>query len=251
MGTSYYVQQQEVDLERPETKESIEVFHWPVYTTIFSRLHGLHAVLLLPFKVFLVEGVDSVNHDLDQLNLRVSKTMLVGDVISAASLATRFSTGATGLDSKFLTASLKFVNRFLGPAREVNMDRGTHTSSQVGGAGVDKSVLLRESIVLSRFSLYRVSNSLDTTSKAFEDTLNISSLLHGDDTGLIFFIDPEKECFGIIVEDTTTLRPVTFHTSNSKVTISAHEEEVIINKLLANLFIHTSERIVFSSKISS
>merc|ERR1719474_709476 len=150
-----------------------------------------------------------------------------------------------------LTASLKFVNRFLGPAREVNMDRGTHTSSQVGGAGVDESILLRESIVLSRFSLYRVSNSLDTTSEAFEDTLNISSLLHRDDTGLIFFIDPEKECFGIIVEDTTTLRPVTFHTSNGKVTISAHEEEVIINKLLANLFIHTSERIVFSSKSSS
>merc|ERR1711994_273689 len=222
-----------------------------VHYYFFSRLHCLHAVLLLPFKIFLVEGVDSINHDLDQLDLRVSKTMLVGDVISAASLATRFSTGTTGLDSKFFTASLKFVNRFLGPAREVNMDRGTHTSSQVDGAGVDESVLLRESIVLSRFSLYRVSNSLDTTSKAFEDTLNISSLLHGDYTGLIFFIDPEKECFGIIVEDTTTLRPVTFHTSNSKVTISAHEEEVIINKLLANLFIHTSERIVFSSKISS
>merc|ERR1712198_562929 len=143
--------------------------------------------------------------------------MLVGDVISAASLATRFSTGTTGLDSKFLTASLKFVNRFLGPAREVNMDRGTHTSSKVGGAGVDESVLLRESIVLSRFS-----NSLNTTSKAFEDTLNISSLLHRDDTGLIFFIDPEKECFGIVVEDTSALRPVTFHSSNSKVTISAH-----------------------------
>ena len=41
-------------------------------------------MLLLPLEVFLVESVDSINHDLDQLNLRVSKTMLVGDVISAA-----------------------------------------------------------------------------------------------------------------------------------------------------------------------
>ena len=39
-------------------------------------------MLLLPLEVLLVESVDSVNHDLDQLNLRVSKTMLVGDVIS-------------------------------------------------------------------------------------------------------------------------------------------------------------------------
>merc|ERR1719445_1452847 len=62
--------------------------------------HHLHSVLLLQVKIFLVEGVNSVNHDLDQLDLRVSKTVLVGDVISATSLATRFSTCSTGLDSK-------------------------------------------------------------------------------------------------------------------------------------------------------
>ena len=44
----------------------------------------LHAVLLLPLEVLLPEGVDTVNHDLDELNLGVSKTMLVGDVIGVA-----------------------------------------------------------------------------------------------------------------------------------------------------------------------
>ena len=44
----------------------------------------LHAVLLLPLEVLLPEGVDTVNHDLDQLNLGVSKTMLVGDVVGVA-----------------------------------------------------------------------------------------------------------------------------------------------------------------------
>merc|ERR1719244_1435349 len=170
---------------------------------------------------------------------------------SAASLATRFSPGTTGLDSKFLTASLKFVNRFLGPAREVNMNRGTHTSSKICGARVDKSILLRKSKVLATFSLDRVSDSLDTTSKTLEDTLDISSLLHGDDSHLIFFIDPEKEGLGIIVEDTTTLRPVTLHTSNSKVAISTDKEEVVINKLLANRLFHSSKRVVLASKIIS
>merc|ERR1719186_2412601 len=200
-----------------------------------------HAVLLLPFKIFFVESVNTINHDLDQLNLRVSKTVLVGDVISAASLATRFSTCSTGLDSKLLTASLELVNRLLGPAREVNMDGGTHTSSKIGGAGVDESVLFRESKVLATLSLDRVSNSLDTTGKTSEDPLDITALLHGDDSHLILLIDPEKEGLGSVVEDSTALWPVTLHTSNSEVTVSTDEEEVIINKLLTDSFIHTSK----------
>merc|ERR1719513_50938 len=103
--------------------------------------HHLHSVLLLQVKILLVESVNSVNHDLDKLDLRVSKTVLVGDVISATSLATRFSTCSTGLDSKGFTSSLELVNTFLGPAREVNMDGGTHTSSKIGWAGVDVSIL--------------------------------------------------------------------------------------------------------------
>jgi len=206
-------------------------------------------VLLLPFQIFLVQGVDTINHDLDQLDLRVSKTMLVGDVISASSLATGFSTGSTGLDSELFTASLELVNRFLGPAREVNMDRGTHTSSKVGRAGVDIAILLRESKVLATFGLDRVSNSLDTTSKTSKDSLDISSLLHGDDSHLVLLVDPEKEGLGSVVEDSTALRPVTLHTSNGKVTVSTDEEEVIINKLLTDSLIHTSERVVVASEI--
>ena len=44
----------------------------------------LHAVLLLPLEVLLPEGVDTVNHALAELNLGVSKTMLVGDVVGVA-----------------------------------------------------------------------------------------------------------------------------------------------------------------------
>merc|ERR1719391_1448824 len=83
-----------------------------------------------------------------------------------------------------------------------------------------------------------------------EDSLDITTLLHGDDTGLVLFIDPEEERFGIVVEDTTSLGPVTLHSSDSQVTISTHEEEMIINKLLSDLLVHSSERIVRSSKIA-
>jgi len=49
----------------------------------------LHAVLLLQLEILLVQGVDTVNHDLDELNLRVAEPVLVGDVVGVASL--RFS----------------------------------------------------------------------------------------------------------------------------------------------------------------
>ena len=39
-------------------------------------------MLLLELLVLLPESVNSINHGLDQFNLGVAKTMLVGDVIS-------------------------------------------------------------------------------------------------------------------------------------------------------------------------
>ena len=55
---------------------------WVVHLTPDLLICHLQSVLLLELKVLLVEGVDTVNHGLDKLNLRVTQTMLVGDVIS-------------------------------------------------------------------------------------------------------------------------------------------------------------------------
>jgi len=207
-------------------------------------------VLLLELEVLLPEGVDSINHDLDQLDLGVAKTVLVGDVISVSSLAARFTAGSTGLNSELLASGLELVNRLLGPSREVNMDRGSHASTEVGGAGVDVTVLLGQSVVLARLGLDGLLDGLDTAGEAGEDSLDVATLLHGDDTGLVLLIDPEKEGLGVIVEDSTTLGPVTLHTSDGQVSISVDKEEMIINQLLSNLLVHASKRIVLASKIS-
>lgn len=216
----------------------------------YKTFEILHAVLLLPFEIFLPEGVDTVNHDLDQLNFGKSKTMLVGDVIGATSLATGFSAGSTGLDGEFLAPGLELLNRLLGPSGEVTMDGSTHASSQVGGARVDISVLVVEHESLARLLHDTFTDGSDTAGKALKDSLDITTLLHGDDTELILLIDPQKEGLGGIVEDSTALGPVTLHAGNGEVGISGNEEEMIINKLLTNFLIHASEGIVFSSKIS-
>jgi hypothetical protein len=46
-------------------------------------------VLLLQFKILLPEGVDTINHGLDELDLRVSKTMFVGNVIGVSYLTNK------------------------------------------------------------------------------------------------------------------------------------------------------------------
>merc|ERR1712156_57785 len=108
----------------------------------------------------------------------------------------------------------------------------------------------RDLEILARFSLYWIPNSLDTPGEAFKDTLDITTLLHGNDTELILFINPDEESFILVMENTTALWPVTFHTSNLQVGITRHEEEVVINELLADSFIHTSQGVVVTSQIS-
>merc|ERR1719510_410762 len=97
---------------------------------VFASITSREGLILLP------EGVDAINHLLDELNLGVSEPVLVGDVVGVSSLATRLSTSATGLQVELLATSLQLVNAVLGPARQVNVDRGPHASTQVGGAGV-------------------------------------------------------------------------------------------------------------------
>ncbi len=229
-------------------------------------------MLLLEFLVLLPQGVDSINHGLDKLHLRVAKTMLVGDVVGVTlilnsfcklitdynslnllltSLAAGLSLGATGLNLELLAPGLELVDGLGGPSGEVHVDRGPHACAQVGGAGVDVSVLLRKRIILARLGLNSSTNLLDSLGQAGEDTLDISSLLHGDDAGLVLLVDPHEEGLGVIVEDSTALGPVTLHASDSQISVTIDEEEVVIHKLLSDLLVHASEGVVGASQVTS
>merc|ERR1711997_1102298 len=153
------------------------------------------------------------------------------------------------LFSSLLATSLQLVDAVLGPARQVDVDRGPHASTQVGGAGVNVAILLVKAEVLARLSLYRVLDGLDTLGKSAEHFPYISTLLHGDDAELILLVDPDEEGLLCVVEDATTLRPVTLHASNGQVPVAGNEEEVIVNQLLANLLIHSSQGVVVSGKV--
>ena len=59
-------------------------------------------------------------------------------------ISTRLSTGSTGLDCELLAPLLQGVKTLLGVSGQVNHDGGPHAGAEVGGAGVDVAVLLRE-----------------------------------------------------------------------------------------------------------
>lgn len=214
----------------------------------FLLLFGF-GLLLLEGNVFSVQGIDTVNHALDEFDLGVTQTMLVGDVIGAASLATRFTTGTTGLNLEFFASLLKGFKTFLGPAGQVNVDGSPHAGAKVGGAGVDVAILGVKHEFLAGFGLDGIADGLDTAGKTLEDAPDVTSLLHGDDPELILLIDPDQEALLSIVVDTTTFRPVALHTCNLKIAITRHEEEVVINELLADGLVHASQGEVFAREV--
>ena len=86
--------------------------------------------------------------------------------------------------------------------------------------------------------------------QSFEYTPDISTLLHGNDSKLILFIDPNKEGLLIVMENSSSLWPVTVETTGIEETITLFEQEVIVNQLLLLLWSHGSKRVESSSKFT-
>jgi len=130
------------------------------------------------------------------------------------------------------------------------MNRGSHTSSKVSGTRMNVSIFGIQTEVPVSFLFDRVLNCLDSPCKPFKDSLDIPTLFHWNDSQLVFLIDPDQESFGIIVEDSSPLRPIPLHSSHSQISVSGYKQEMVIHKLLPDSFIHSSKRIVFASKVS-
>merc|ERR1719458_800918 len=192
----------------------------------------LQAVLLLQGLVLLPEGVDTVNHGLDEGDLGVSQPVLVGHVVGAAIEATRLSTGSTGLDCELLAPLLQGVKTLLGVSGQVDHDGGPHAGSEVGGAGVDVAKLLGKGEVLAGLSLDGV------------------TLLHGDDPHLVLLVHLQEEGLGLVVEDSTALGPVTLHAGNDEVAVTRDEEEMVVDQLLADLLVHASQGVVGTGEVT-
>lgn len=81
-------------------------------------------------------------------------------------------------------------------------------------------------------------NLLNKLGKSFEHFIDISSFLHADDSELIFFINPHKGSLVLIMENSSSFGPFSFHAWELEIGVSTHEKEVIINQFLFISFVH-------------
>ena len=133
---------------------------------------------------------------------------------SLTCLTPGLSSGSPGLQVKLLTSVLQSLQSFLRPPGEVDVDGGSHPSPEVGGAGVDVAVLGVQHELLAGLRLDGVTHSLDTSSQPVKHGSHVPTALHGDDPQLVLLVDPGEERLVLVVEDSSTLRPVSLHTSS-------------------------------------
>ena len=59
-----------------------------------------------------------------------------------------------------------------------------------------------------------------SNSKSAENCANVSTHLHGDDSQLVLFVNPDKEALGSVVEDSSATGPVTVQSASFQEAIS-------------------------------
>jgi len=80
--------------------------------------------------------------------------------------------------------------------------------------------------------------------------MNVSTILHGDDSELIFFVDPDEEGLVIVVVDTSTRWPVSVEIASGKESITLLEKEMVGDELFLSSCFHALEWVEFSLKIT-
>ena len=131
------------------------------------------------------------------------------------------------------------------------MYRGPHPSPEIGRAGVDVSVLGVKHEVFARLCLDRLLHSLDALRQSHKHSLDVTAFLHGNDPQLVFLVDPDQECFLLVVEDAAPLGPVALHPGRLQVPVSGHEEKVIVHKLLPVLLGEAAQGEVAAGQVPS
>merc|ERR1719223_1206255 len=100
--------------------------------------------------------------------------------------------------------------------------------------------------------LGELADSLDGlagSAESVEDTLDVGTVLHGDDSKLILLVDPDDERLGGVVENTSARRPVSVEVASLEESIALLEKEVISDELNSDIFLHTLERIELTLEV--
>jgi len=143
---------------------------------------------------------------LDELDFVSTESSQVGDIEDTVISFGVFSMDTSDLDVIFVSNGLMHFWVFH-EFWEVDVNGSSKTGSEVGWAGRD----VTEMGVVGELSFSF--NKAGSLRESRENSSNIGSLLHGDDSKLIFFVNPDEESLGIVMEDSSTLWPVSLESA--------------------------------------
>jgi hypothetical protein len=157
--------------------------------------------------LLLNHGLDTVVHILNEVLLRATKSALVGDIEGAVVGLGVLTVDTSDLHVVLVSDSLE-LSHVLGKLGELDVNGSSEGGSKVSGARGD----VAEVVIMSELgNLFDVSGS---AGESVEDGVEVSTILHGDDSELILLIDPDEESLGVVVEDTSALRPFAVKTAS-------------------------------------
>jgi len=131
------------------------------------------------------------------------------------------------------------------------VDAASDTSTEVGWAGKYKSQMF----VPHKFVAVGFDGSLEfveSVAPSGENLFDITVFLHGDDSDVVFFVDPDEKVLGAVVPDTSSVWPVSGHTgSEQKRRNWFIEQKVVVDKLVLFGFGHILQWVVFTAEVAS
>lgn len=167
--------------------------------------------------------MNTIDHVLNELLLRSAESPSVGDIEHTVVGLSMLTVGTTNLDIVLISDLLE-LSLISGELGQLDVHRGSEGSTKVSRARGD----VTEMVILGELAV--LLDGGGGSRESGENGLDISSVLHRDNSELILFIDPDQESLSIIVEDTTTVGPVS-------VEIASLEESVTFPKeIVSNLF---------------
>ena len=134
-----------------------------------------------------------VDQVLDGVSLRLAKSSFVGNLEELRDLSNIHLIMVGNLFKPFL---------LLHQLWQLDVNGGSHCGSKVGWATGD----VTEMVVVSESEI--VLKVFNSSAKSVEDLDDRAVLLHGDDSKLILFVNPDHEVLVVVVKDSSAGWPV-------------------------------------------
>ena len=154
----------------------------------------------------LHKSFDTIDHVLDELLLRLTESSLVGDIEDSIIGLSMLTVSTSDLDLVLVGDSVEGI-LITHQLWQIDVNGCSHGGTKVGWARSDvtKMRVVRE--FNNRFNMGCGS------AESIEDSCDVSTWLHRNNSELILLIDPDKESLVVVVENTSARWPVSVKTA--------------------------------------